>query len=124
MVFDDLIIRARSLSKSYGEEVVLTDFNLDVWKGSIFGILGVSGSGKTTALRLLAGFENPDSGIIEMHDKTVFSEEVNLPLEEIGVNLMERFPHICPSVSESCHYGGLSDSPYIFLSESDRRKES
>ena len=42
MVFDDLIIRARSLSKSYGEEVVLTDFNLDVWKGSIFGILGVS----------------------------------------------------------------------------------
>ena len=38
MVFDDLIIRARSLSKSYGEEVVLTYFNLDVWKGSIFGI--------------------------------------------------------------------------------------
>ena len=61
MVFDNLIIRARSLEKSYGDETVLTDFNLDVWKGSIFGILGVSGSGKTTALRLLAGFENHTS---------------------------------------------------------------
>ena len=38
MVFDNLIIRARSLEKSYGPEQVLTDFNLDVWKGSIFGI--------------------------------------------------------------------------------------
>ena len=98
MVFDDLIIRARSLSKSYGEEVVLTDFNLDVWKGSIFGILGVSGSGKTTALRLLAGFENPDSGIIEMHDKTVFSEEVNLPPEERNIGMVFQdyalFPHL------------------------------
>ena len=98
MVFDDLIIRARSLSKSYVEEVGLTDFNLDVWKGSIFGILGVSGSGKTTALRLLAGFENPDSGIIEMHDKTVFSEEVNLPPEERNIGMVFQdyalFPHL------------------------------
>ena len=98
MVFDNLIIRARSLSKSYGEEVVLTDFNLDVWKGSIFGILGVSGSGKTTALRLLAGFENPDSGIIEMHDKTVFSEEINLPPEERNIGMVFQdyalFPHL------------------------------
>ena len=52
MVFDNLIIRARSLSKSYGDETVLEDFNIDIWYGSIFGILGVSGSGKTTALRL------------------------------------------------------------------------
>ena len=51
MVFDNLIIRARSVAKSYGSEIVLSDFNLDVWNGSIVGILGVSGSGKTTALR-------------------------------------------------------------------------
>ena len=53
MVFDNLIIRARSLEKTYGNEAVLTDFNLDVWKGSIFGILGVSGSGKTTGSKLI-----------------------------------------------------------------------
>ena len=98
MVFDNLIIRARSLEKSYGDETVLTDFNLDVWKGSIFGILGVSGSGKTTALRLLAGFENPDSGIIEMYDKIVYDEETNIPPEERNIGIVFQdyalFPHL------------------------------
>ena len=98
MVFDNLIIRARSLEKSYGDETVLTDFNLDVWKGSIFGILGVSGSGKTTALRLLAGFENPDSGIIEMYEKIVYDEETNIPPEERNIGMVFQdyalFPHL------------------------------
>ena len=76
MVFDNLIIRARSLSKSYGDETVLEDFNIDIWYGSIFGILGVSGSGKTTALRLLAGFENPDEGTIEMHNKVIYDKKL------------------------------------------------
>ena len=35
MVYDSLIIRARSVSKSYGSEKVLVDFNLDVWNGAI-----------------------------------------------------------------------------------------
>ena len=56
MVFDSLILRARGLTKSYGSESVLKNFNIDIWEGSIFGILGTSGSGKTTALRMLAGF--------------------------------------------------------------------
>ena len=98
MVFDNLIIRARSLEKTYGNEAVLTDFNLDVWKGSIFGILGVSGSGKTTALRLLAGFENPDSGIIEMYDKIVYDEGTNIPPEERNIGMVFQdyalFPHL------------------------------
>ncbi len=98
MVFDNLIIRARSLEKSYGKEEVLKDFNLDVWKGSIFGILGVSGSGKTTALRLLAGFENPDSGIIEMYDKIAYDEETNLPPEDRNIGMVFQdyalFPHL------------------------------
>ena len=62
MAFENLIIRARSVTKSYEKETVLSDFNLDVWNGSIVGVLGMSGSGKTTALRLIAGFEKPDSG--------------------------------------------------------------
>tara|TARA_A100001037_G_scaffold9204_1_gene9047 strand:+ start:5060 stop:6085 length:1026 start_codon:yes stop_codon:yes gene_type:complete len=98
MVFDNLIVRARSLEKSYGNEQVLSDFNLDVWKGSIFGILGVSGSGKTTALRLLAGFENPDSGIIEMYDKIVYDEETNIPPEDRNIGMVFQdyalFPHL------------------------------
>ena len=83
MVYDSLIIRARSVAKSYGSEKVLVDFNLDVWNGAIVGILGVSGSGKTTALRLIAGFEKPDSGIIEMRNEVISSDVIDRADDEI-----------------------------------------
>ena len=98
MVYDNLIIRARSVTKSYGTEKVLSDFNLDVWNGAIVGILGVSGSGKTTALRLIAGFEKPDSGIIEMRNEIISNEEIYLPPEERNVGMVFQdyalFPHL------------------------------
>ena len=98
MAFENLIIRARSVAKSYGSEIVLSDFNLDVWNGSIVGILGISGSGKTTALRLLAGFDKPDSGIIEMRDKVISSKETFMPPEERNIGMVFQdyalFPHL------------------------------
>ena len=98
MAFENLIIRARSVAKSYGSETVLSDFNLDVWNGSIVGILGISGSGKTTALRLLAGFDKPDSGIIEMRDKVISSKETFTPPEERNIGMVFQdyalFPHL------------------------------
>ena len=98
MAFENLIIRARSVAKSYGSETVLSDFNLDVWNGSIVGILGISGSGKTTALRLLAGFDKPDSGIIEMRDKVISSKETFMPPEERNIGMVFQdyalFPHL------------------------------
>ena len=107
MAFENLIIRARSVTKSYGSEVVLSDFNLDVWNGSIVGILGISGSGKTTALRLLAGFDKPDSGIIEMRDKVISSEETFLPPEERNVGMVFQdyalFPHL--NVEKNISFG-------------------
>ena len=98
MAFENLIIRARSVAKSYGSETVLSDFNLDVWNGSIVGILGISGSGKTTASRLLAGFDKPDSGIIEMRDKVISSKETFMPPEERNIGMVFQdyalFPHL------------------------------
>ena len=98
MAFENLIIRARSVAKSYGSETVLSDFNLDVWNGSIVGILGISGSGKTTALRLLAGFDKPDSGIIEMRDKVISSKKTFMPPEERNIGMVFQdyalFPHL------------------------------
>ena len=107
MAFENLIIRARSVAKSYGSEIVLSDFNLDVWNGSIVGILGVSGSGKTTALRLLAGFDKPDSGIIEMRDKVISSKETFLPPEERNIGMVFQdyalFPHL--NVEKNISFG-------------------
>ena len=107
MAFENLIIRARSVTKSYGSETVLSDFNLDVWNGSIVGILGISGSGKTTALRLLAGFDKPDSGIIEMRNRVISSEDTFLPPEERNVGMVFQdyalFPHL--NVEKNISFG-------------------
>ena len=107
MAFENLIIRARSVTKSYGSEIVLSDFNLDVWNGSIVGILGTSGSGKTTALRLLAGFDKPDSGIIEMRNRVISSEDTFLPPEERNVGMVFQdyalFPHL--NVEKNISFG-------------------
>jgi len=98
MAFDNLLIRTRSVSKFYDEEQILSDFNLDVWKGSITGILGSSGSGKTTALRLIAGFDRPDAGIIEMKNEVIVSDEVWLPPERRNIGMVFQdyalFPHL------------------------------
>ena len=107
MAFENLIIRARSITKSYGLESVLSDFNLDVWNGSIVGILGMSGSGKTTALRLIAGFEKPDSGIIEMRNEIISSEDTYLPPEQRNVGMVFQdyalFPHL--NVEKNISFG-------------------
>ncbi|MCP3964015.1 MAG: ABC transporter ATP-binding protein [bacterium] len=57
-------LEIRHLDKSFGDVQVLTDLTLDLAEGEILALLGLSGSGKTTALRLLAGFETPDAGEI------------------------------------------------------------
>ena len=107
MAFDNLLIRTRSVSKFYDEEQVLSDFNLDVWKGSITGILGSSGSGKTTALRLIAGFDRPDAGIIEMKNEVIVSDEVWLPPERRNIGMVFQdyalFPHL--SVEKNIAFG-------------------
>ena len=107
MAFDNLLIRTRSISKSYDEEQVLSDFNLDVWKGSITGILGSSGSGKTTALRLIAGFDRPDAGIIEMKNEVIVSDEIWLPPERRNIGMVFQdyalFPHL--SVEKNIAFG-------------------
>ena len=58
----DYIIQAEHITKSFGEKTVLNDVSLNVKRGEFVTILGSSGCGKTTMLRILAGFETPTSG--------------------------------------------------------------
>tara|TARA_B100001750_G_scaffold242160_1_gene255081 strand:- start:979 stop:1998 length:1020 start_codon:yes stop_codon:yes gene_type:complete len=107
MVFKNLIIRARDVAKTYGDEEVLTNFNIDIWKGGIFGILGMSGSGKTTALRLIAGFDRPDSGRIEMASKVLVDDNQWVPPEERNIGMVFQdyalFPHL--TVEKNISFG-------------------
>lgn len=68
---DNFIIDIQHLSKSYGSKIILDDINLHVRKGEFVTLLGPSGCGKTTLLRLIAGFTEPDEGIILLDGKDI-----------------------------------------------------
>ena len=96
-------IRIDSLSKSFGSFVAVNDVSLDIYKGELFGLLGGSGCGKTTLLRMLAGFETPSSG-------SIFIDGVDMthvPPYERPVNMMFQsyalFPHM--TVEKNIAYG-------------------
>ncbi|MDR1732921.1 MAG: ABC transporter ATP-binding protein [Synergistaceae bacterium] len=65
------IIRVEGLAKRYGAHQVHSDLSLKVRHGECFTLLGPSGCGKTVLLRLIAGFEAPDAGKIDIADTTV-----------------------------------------------------
>lgn len=58
------LIKIKNLTFKFGKKIILDDINLDIYKGEIFGIVGLSGSGKTTLLNTLIGFLEPVSGEI------------------------------------------------------------
>ena len=63
------------LSKSFDGTQVLVSFDLDVAEGELVSLLGASGCGKTTVLRLVAGLEVPDTGRITVGARTVFDAQ-------------------------------------------------
>lgn len=61
-----MAIEVRDISKSFGATPVLTDINLDVTSGALTALLGPSGGGKSTLLRIIAGLETPDVGTVSI----------------------------------------------------------
>ncbi len=59
-------VRLAGVTRSYGDVVAVDDVDLEVGRGEFFTMLGPSGSGKTTTLRMIAGFDVPDSGTVEI----------------------------------------------------------
>jgi putrescine transport system ATP-binding protein len=99
----DPIIRIEGLTKRFGPVTAVDKVDLEVARGELFALLGGSGCGKTTLLRLLAGFEAPDSGrlLIDGHDMT------GVPPHLRPINMMFQsyalFPHM--NVTENVGYG-------------------
>ena len=60
----DPFLSIQNVRKSFGDDTVVKDFNLDVEQGEFVSFLGPSGCGKTTVLRMVAGFEEPSAGTI------------------------------------------------------------
>jgi sulfate transport system ATP-binding protein len=93
----------RSVSKSFRGTVVLQDIDFDVAEGESLVLLGASGSGKTTILRIIAGLEEPDTGRVILHGKEV----TELPARERGVGVIFQnyalFPRM--TVEKNIGYG-------------------
>ena len=60
-------ISVRNINKNFGDFVALGDVSVDIHSGNLTALLGPSGGGKTTLLRIIAGLEQPDSGVIEIN---------------------------------------------------------
>ena len=84
------IVEIKNLRKIFckGNICVANSLNLDLIKGEIFTILGTSGSGKTTFIRMLAGLEKPDSGEIKIDGNIVFSKDVDIEPNKRGVAIV------------------------------------
>lgn len=96
-------IDVQNVSKNFGDFVAVDSVNLQIKRGELFSILGGSGCGKTTLLRMLAGFEEPTSGRIFLDGTDITA----LPPYERPVNMMFQsyaiFPHM--TVQENVAYG-------------------
>ncbi len=89
-----MTLQLRAINKRFGERQVLHQLDLDVANGECVALLGASGCGKSTALRLIAGLDHPDQGSIRING----AEMVDVPAERRRVGMVFQsyalFPHL------------------------------
>ena len=99
----DGAVTLQNLFKSYGDRMVVNDVSLEVRAGEFFSMLGPSGCGKTTTLRIIGGFEQPDSGSVFIDNRDVTRDEPEeRPLNTVFQNY-SLFPHL--NVKENVKFG-------------------
>jgi putrescine transport system ATP-binding protein len=110
-------VRIEKITKKFGEFVAVDDVTLDIYKKEIFCLLGASGCGKTTLLRMLAGFERPTAGRIyidgvDMTEIPPYERPVNMMFQSYAI-----FPHM--SVEQNVAFGLRQEG--VSKSETARR---
>jgi putative spermidine/putrescine transport system ATP-binding protein len=109
----------QSVSRHFGSVKAVDNIDLEIQDGEFFSMLGSSGSGKTTCLRMIAGFERPTSGQIFLHGSEVsqlppYQRDVNTVFQDYAL-----FPHM--NVGENIAYGLMIKK--IARAERERRVE-
>ncbi len=103
MTQNDAFISIQNVNKFFGSFQAIDDISLDIRHGEFFSLLGASGCGKTTLLRMLAGFEQPNSGEISIDGQPMSSvpphmRPVNMVFQNYAI-----FPHL--NVRDNIAYG-------------------
>lgn len=101
-------VTIKNLTKNFGDKVAVNDVSLSIYKGELFSLLGRSGCGKTTLLRMLAGFESPTSGKIfidgvDMTDTPPHKRPVSMMFQSYAL-----FPHM--TVEQNIAFGLIQDN--------------
>jgi len=99
----EMILRLENVCKSFGETEVLKGIDLEIQKGEFITLLGASGCGKTTTLRIIAGLENADSGKVFLEGQDITSLEPNKRDVNTVFQNYALFPHM--TVAENIGYG-------------------
>ena len=97
------IVELKNVNKYYGDNHVVKDMNLTVYEGEFLTLLGSSGCGKTTTLRMIAGFEEASDGVIliqgeDNRNKEPYQREVNTVFQSYAL-----FPHM--TIFDNIAYG-------------------
>lgn len=102
-IHNQYAVSVRKIGKKFGAAVVLDGIDFDVSDGEILVLLGASGSGKTTILRVIAGLEAPDTGRIILHGRDV----TKLPARIRGTGVIFQSYALFPmmNVEENIGYG-------------------
>lgn len=100
-------LRVEDVGKRFGPVVAVDGFSLRLAPGEVGALLGPSGCGKTTVLRLIAGFEHPDTGRVTVGGRLVAAPRAHIPPERRGIGMVFQdyalFPHL--TVAENVAYG-------------------
>jgi putative spermidine/putrescine transport system ATP-binding protein len=99
----DAFLELSHLTKRFGDHVAVDDLSLSVPRGAVLALLGPSGSGKTTTLRLLAGFERPDTGMVAVDGRDVTALAPAQRRFGMVFQHYALFPHL--TVSENVAFG-------------------
>lgn len=90
------MIRVHSVTKSFGPLTILKNISFDVAPGETKALLGLSGSGKTTALKVVCGLHLPDSGSVELGGEVLSKENLRSLRRKLGYVIQDGglFPHL------------------------------
>ena len=91
----DKVIEINNLTKVFKNGRGITDINLDIHRGDIFGFLGPNGAGKTTAMKIMTGLTKPDSGDVKILGYSVL-EQFEKAMEKVGciIETAESYPYM------------------------------
>ena len=92
----ETIIELKDIKKAYDQTTVLNHFNLSIEQGEFITIIGTSGSGKTTILKMMNGLIQPTSGLIKVHGQDIQEQDLIQLRRHMGYVIQGSvlFPHL------------------------------